>query len=118
LSPLPSFRVLLLHFSISLSLPSSFSLARPPPLSTPFPYTTLFRSRFSTSSCWKYCKSRLVKPVFTLRICSSLRSCYWLPLDSMRSEEHTSELQSRFDLVCRHLPEKKKKKKETDKYEE
>src|SRR5699024_12247180 len=42
---------------------------------------------------------------------SASRSCSWTP--RWRSEEHTSELQSRFDLVCRLLLEKKKKKKKT-----
>src|SRR5438067_6762062 len=62
-----------------------------PPRSTLFPYTTLFRSRPSkTRHPWSW------------------RSRGWR---SSRSEEHTSELQSRFDLVCRLLLEKKKKKK-------
>src|SRR2546421_12670783 len=80
-----------------------FLMIRRPPRSTLFPYTTLFRSsstsgrtspRSSPTRCSK--SSRGVS-----RAGSSIRS---------RSEEHTSELQSRSDLVCRLLLEKKKKK--------
>src|SRR5437016_10290280 len=84
-------------------------MIRRPPRSTLFPYTTLFRStasfqvtptpetrccltttgwRFSTSGCSKRCRR-----------------------GQLRSEEHTSELQSLTNLVCRLLLEKKKKKK-------
>src|SRR5215208_3553637 len=66
-------------------------MIRRPPRSTLFPYTTLFRSPFP-AAVWR--------PV-TLR---SLRLPY-----VRRSEEHTSELQSRGHLVCRLLLEKKKK---------
>src|SRR6185312_17119505 len=68
-----------------------FLMIRRPPRSTLFPYTTLFRSpaRGRGSSCCP--RSR------THRGCG-------------RSEEHTSELQSRSDLVCRLLLEKKKNK--------
>src|SRR6266496_6055551 len=64
-----------------------FLMIRRPPRSTLFPYTTLFRS--------PACHSRLL-PVRA-----------WV-LERWRSEEHTSELQSRRDLVCRLLLEKKK----------
>src|SRR5207249_9373152 len=66
-----------------------------PPRSTLFPYTTLFRSSARAGhrdSQW---------PIPLSDLCPS-RWCY------PRSEEHTSELQSRFDLVCRLLLEKKK----------
>src|SRR6266513_5581441 len=66
-----------------------FLMIRRPPRSTLFPYTTLFRSR-------RTCSARCVA--------SASRS--WRGM--ARSEEHTSELQSRFDLVCRLLLEKKK----------
>src|SRR6266704_6041793 len=66
-----------------------FLMIRRPPRSTLFPYTTLFRS------------SRRSRPT------KSSGSCAITPPGS-RSEEHTSELQSRFDLVCRLLLEKKK----------
>src|SRR5256885_6630035 len=67
-------------------------MIRRPPRSTLFPYTTLFRSR---------CYSR--SPVCR-------RACRKGPVNN-RSEEHTSELQSPCNLVCRLLLEKKKKKK-------
>src|SRR5437868_15416765 len=73
-----------------------FLMIRRPPRSTLFPYTTLFRS-----SRW------------LSRIRAILRRTPpppWSSTTSLRSEEHTSELQSRFDLVCRLLLEKKKKK--------
>src|SRR5438067_9586642 len=66
-----------------------------PPRSTLFPYTTLFRS-----VSWSCLTLRLHRAV-------SFRSR--IPQENpWRSEEHTSELQSRFDLVCRLLLEKKK----------
>src|SRR5439155_2908304 len=70
-------------------------MSRRPPRSTLFPYTTLFRSRSSTPTSYPpptSCAARSVR--------STSRS---------RSEEHTSELQSRGHLVCRLLLEKKKK---------
>src|SRR5258707_4190091 len=67
-----------------------FLMIRRPPRSTLFPYTTLFRSPLRTRRCW--CTGR------------SLRGSSARP----RSEEHTSELQSRQYLVCRLLLEKKK----------
>src|SRR5258707_4274447 len=74
-----------------------FLMIRRPPRSTLFPYTTLFRS-----GCGKSCS--------TTSDCSaaSCRGC-WPAACSARSEEHTSELQSRQYLVCRLLLEKKKK---------
>src|SRR5207249_11839069 len=74
-----------------------FLMIRRPPRSTLFPYTTLFRSF----------------PIPTSGLClhRSMTSRYDLRRLHGRSEEHTSELQSRFDLVCRLLLEKKKKKK-------
>src|SRR6266496_5664752 len=67
-----------------------FLMIRRPPRSTLFPYTTLFRPLARRRRCQR-------------RRSSPCRRC--LP----RSEEHTSELQSRRDLVCRLLLEKKKK---------
>src|SRR5256885_7565160 len=71
-------------------------MIRRPPRSTLFPYTTLFRSHISTRLRAKCggCKARLAGRTTAL----------WLP----RSEEHTSELQSPCNLVCRLLLEKKK----------
>src|SRR5947209_16064169 len=67
----------------------------PPPRSTLFPYTTLFRSPFPG------------KP-FRRSIAAPSRPKRLPPALLMRSEEHTSELQSRQYLVCRLLLEKKK----------
>src|SRR6266536_4517991 len=87
---------MLLSVIITIWLDTSFPLfffflmIRRPPRSTLFPYTTLFRS----------CRTRLSRFRRTSPI-----GCPYSP----RSEEHTSELQSRVDLVCRLLLEKKKK---------
>src|SRR5687768_17779937 len=74
-------------------------MIRRPPRSTLFPYTTLFRSTassmFRATTCWKSASA---------------------PRRKHRSEEHTSELQSRLHLVCRLLLEKKKNKKTTTIY--
>src|SRR3712207_7577988 len=80
-------------------------MIRRPPRSTLFPYTTLFRS---ISSFWKNERNQV-----------RLLDYHKLPtillpfLRNVRSEEHTSELQSRQYLVCRLLLEKKKKKKKS-----
>src|SRR2546430_10031978 len=71
-----------------------FLMIRRPPRSTLFPYTTLFRS----ASEAKYD----LTPEFLGEALSKGDECY-------RSEEHTSELQSQSNLVCRLLLEKKKK---------
>src|SRR5690349_24189180 len=71
-------------------------MIRRPPRSTLFPYTTLFRSL-------RHARGR-VPP--RRRRCGSRPASCAVP---RRSEEHTSELQSRRDLVCRLLLEKKKK---------
>src|SRR2546421_4185613 len=72
-------------------------MIRRPPRSTLFPYTTLFRSR-----------SRQPLPVPRRRTRVRSRAKGTAPIRPRRSEEHTSELQSRSDLVCRLLLEKKK----------
>src|SRR5947207_9329609 len=78
-----------------------FLLTRQPPRSPLFPYTTLFRS--STSTCRA--------GVIDLTTKTKLRGFgSYLPSGALRSEEHTSELQSHSDLVCRLLLEKKKKR--------
>src|SRR5699024_12630703 len=97
------------------------------PISSLSPYTTLFRSRntFSTKEHWLWCywviflgsitvlqgiyvlvssdaSARLAPGIILIclgMICYSIFSKVWLL--ALRSEEHTSELQSRFDLVCR-----------------
>src|SRR3989442_7240260 len=72
-----------------------FLMIRRPPRSTLFPYTTLFRSWLNTMRAAGW-------PI--PRASSTTSCCRRLP----RSEEHTSELQSRPHLVCRLLLEKKK----------
>src|SRR3712207_7755016 len=81
-------------------------MIRRPPRSTLFPYTTLFRSvRFSSPAL-----SPPVRRAATLAPCPPDSGCDpHAPRTSvLRSEEHTSELQSRQYLVCRLLLEKKK----------
>src|SRR2546422_2958745 len=94
-------------------------MIRRPPRSTLFPYTTLFRSKSSNS---EFISSRNVRKLKVPRSSESeapsrksrQRWCSWREprsrRTSARSEEHTSELQSRLHLVCRLLLEKKKKK--------
>src|SRR2546428_5288554 len=84
-------------------------MIRRPPRSTLFPYTTLFRS---IGNPWisLQARSQLRHP---MHFVISTRIAFVLVMASspspvLRSEEHTSELQSRSDLVCRLLLEKKK----------
>src|SRR2546430_17074834 len=77
-----------------------FLMIRRPPRSTLFPYTTLFRSQRK--------KKRSQHQPNCQRHRQSLAEAHALQPDS-RSEEHTSELQSQSNLVCRLLLEKKKK---------
>src|SRR3712207_8543566 len=72
-----------------------FLMIRRPPRSTLFPYTTLFRSAAMPIRTWASSREELEA------------ECSRLPAN-LRSEEHTSELQSRQYLVCRLLLEKKK----------
>src|SRR5207249_10340692 len=86
-----------------------------PPRSTLFPYTTLFRSNIGGVAAQKRSDDGLV----LFRLCRAGRIQQQSPYPDrarrrfkdpgLRSEEHTSELQSRFDLVCRLLLEKKKR---------
>src|SRR5699024_12786116 len=82
-------------------------LIRRPPRSTLFPYTTLFRSH-RRGACASARGSAGVGPARPGR--------HGHPRRRGRSEEHTSELQSRFDLVCRLLLEKKKRTRVTMRY--
>src|SRR2546422_8317921 len=80
-------------------------MIRRPPRSTLFPYTTLFRSAVQASTA-------LVNVRAFAKLYGYVR--FFHPSDAasdLRSEEHTSELQSRLHLVCRLLLEKKKKTK-------
>src|SRR2546421_4964330 len=85
-------------------------MIRRPPRSTLFPYTTLFRSGpgGSNSASRSQRRSRLSVVNIVLSAPNS-----WT-LVASRSEEHTSELQSRSDLVCRLLLEKKKNRPATN----
>src|SRR2546428_3406675 len=84
-------------------------MIRRPPRSTLFPYTTLFRSVGLLSSAYGvgYLRRNEARRLVTPRMRSEF---YGLIPAYVRSEEHTSELQSRSDLVCRLLLEKKKNK--------
>src|SRR5207249_9631102 len=113
------------HRLLALSLFFFSSILRRPPSTTLFPYTTLFRSR--TVPARRTCSSRSTSvPRASRRERGSTRSscasserrrgsrCAATgPACRSRSEQHTSELQSRFDLVCRLLLEKKKKKQQS-----
>src|SRR5690349_23055770 len=79
-------------------------MIRRPPRSTLFPYTTLFRSR--ESGCTR---SSIRRPTTASTAAApSSSAADGVVVFANRSEEHTSELQSRRDLVCRLLLEKKK----------
>src|SRR5438105_5379305 len=78
-------------------------MLRRPPRSTLFPYTTLFRSETDVM----YRARRLHVAIVFERLAPTMRPLALALV--LRSEEHTSELQSRVDLVCRLLLEKKKK---------
>src|SRR2546428_3085420 len=80
-------------------------MIRRPPRSTLFPYTTLFRSRLGAPPRADG-SSRHPEPTSYRTMAPGGRTDF-VP-SSQRSEEHTSELQSRSDLVCRLLLEKKK----------
>src|SRR2546422_10975986 len=78
-----------------------FLMIRRPPRSTLFPYTTLFRSRPIA------CGASSPRPARSSPSCCATLSRWGWPSCCPRSEEHTSELQSRLHLVCRLLLEKK-----------
>src|SRR2546430_10312700 len=91
-------------------------MIRRPPRSTLFPYTTLFRSNLAGT---KSSRKNVAKHLGRARSKSSSKTCASLPACCAsrpasrrwrRSEEHTSELQSQSNLVCRLLLEKKKTK--------
>src|SRR5690349_22075017 len=82
-----------------------FLMLRRPPRSTLFPYTTLFRSDERPRA-----RARLDEDSRTAARAVHV-GLHRRERDAPRSEEHTSELQSRRDLVCRLLLEKKKRKK-------
>src|SRR5256884_3586964 len=95
-------------------------MIRRPPRSTLFPYTTLFRSHFiPTSSSWLNLVERWFRELtqkavrrgafFSVPDLIAAIEAFLAGWNENRSEEHTSELQSRLHLVCRLLLEKKNK---------
>src|SRR2546422_5940631 len=82
-------------------------MIRRPPRSTLFPYTTLFRSEIRGSPTGA---SGRRSPTRSTSARSSTACCSASGARRRRSEEHTSELQSRLHLVCRLLLEKKKER--------
>src|SRR2546429_4562831 len=100
-------------------------MIRRPPRSTLFPYTTLFRSKESSIDQWRHSRKDSLASVKSGSASSTMQpndsrtlrcaltasrtgSSQGSPKSLNRSEEHTSELQSRLHLVCRLLLEKKK----------
>src|SRR5689334_23803590 len=86
-----------------------FLMIRRPPRSTLFPYTTLFRSTGNWTDSGRYGLAEDQNFSRALGKSHSSKHCGF----ARRSEEHTSELQSQFHLVCRLLLEKKKNKNNT-----
>src|SRR5438034_8513981 len=83
-------------------------MIRRPPRSTLFPYTTLFRSQDEARSGIAGARRHRIAAAQHRQLAAR----HGAAGDLERSEEHTSELQSHSDLVCRLLLEKKKKKKQ------
>src|SRR2546430_8340094 len=83
-----------------------FLMIRRPPRSTLFPYTTLFRSREELQAILALWDQGRVKPLIDRTY--SFADAATAHRRMLRSEEHTSELQSQSNLVCRLLLEKKK----------
>src|SRR5690606_41687257 len=108
----------ILSASYTTTIPAVFLVILLPPISTLFPYTTLFRSFLQSSTDGRPtslkrlvsapCRtaSCVTRPISRRTRSSCLPSSISAPMS--RSEEHTSELQSRENLVCRLLLEKKK----------
>src|SRR5690349_22496716 len=102
----------MLSISLTGSLSSISLTILPPPQFTLFPYTTPFRSFLLNSSFSDFNhQSKLAAFAASAERCSALARCnsaaFQFQDDDARSEEHTSELQSRRDIVCRLLLEKK-----------
>src|SRR5688572_31968951 len=92
-------------------------MTRQPPRSTLFPYTTLFRSAASRASiglAGMYADEGRRKPRAMPHVLPQVSRPLLLVARFLRSEEHTSELQSQSNLVCRLLLEKKKNKQPAD----
>src|SRR5699024_12340254 len=103
LPPITCLRSIYSPCVIQLPSPHYFSPLPPTSPSTLFPYTTLFRSIGRPGNV----TSIASRASFSSKAFSS-KILYFSSI-AVRSEEHTSELQSRFDLVCRLLLEKKKR---------
>src|SRR5256885_6857871 len=88
-------------------------MIRRPPRSTLFPYTTLFRSPYAFTEHGVAMLSAVLKIDRAVRMSIFIVRAF-VQLRELRSEEHTSELQSPCNLVCRLLLEKKKKKAQQD----
>src|SRR2546421_5961737 len=88
-------------------------MIRRPPRSTLFPYTTLFRSAMLRAMGGAGLGRRAFVRLAARTLVGAGALALARPEAVRRSEEHTSELQSRSDLVCRLLLEKKKKKTKT-----
>src|SRR5260370_16003153 len=84
-------------------------MIRRPPRSTLFPYTTLFRSQIADDLLVSLSGSAQTAPNFWLNPQNGVSYSIAVQTPQYRSEEHTSELQSHLNLVCRLLLEKKKK---------
>src|SRR2546427_9070201 len=96
-------------------------MIRRPPRSTLFPYTTLFRSNVQTVNISGSAFNTSGNTGITTDLCCAAmyaggRGYFSMTNSNVRSEEHTSELQSQSNLVCRLLLEKKKKKKKKHVY--
>src|SRR5687768_18296155 len=87
-------------------------MLRRPPRSTLFPYTTLFRSNGRSRGETPVVLRDLPFGTYVVSISRPGFETVQREVSLLRSEEHTSELQSRLHLVCRLLLEKKKKKKQ------
>src|SRR5690348_18021936 len=100
-------------------------MIRRPPRSTLFPYTTLFRSKValtvarSPSYAARSAEYFADRPIASVAKAPGSSMVIVMPngATSMRSEEHTSELQSPVHLVCRLLLEKKKKKQQSKQHQ-
>src|SRR2546430_4080544 len=100
-------------------------MIRRPPRSTLFPYTTLFRSQRSSAPLLRhsttppphrlgaYAQKNRSRELENEHDSGGVRPLHRVPAPRSRSEEHTSELQSQSNLVCRLLLEKKKNKENT-----
>src|SRR5260370_22929808 len=82
-------------------------MIRRPPRSTLFPYTTLFRSSTAAYACRVSPLTAVPSTSLPTTTARKISAAFLSP--AVRSEEHTSELQSHLNLVCRLLLEKKKK---------